>query len=169
MQHNYCGVFKNVRIRPLKKNDIEKLRVWRNDKRNSINLSKIPYITEAMQSEWYEKYLNRENEMVFAIEECVEFNRMVGSLSLYDIKKEECVFGKILIGDADTRGHGIGTNATKAALDVATKQLGISCVILYVYKENEAALSVYTHVGFKVIDEHCDSTGRTEYTMEYRR
>ena len=169
LKHNYCGTFKNVRIRPLEKDDIERLRVWRNDKDNSVHLSKLPYITEAMQLEWYEKYLNRNDEIVFAIEETVEFNRVVGSLSLYEIKEEECLFGKILIGDADTRGHGIGTNATIAAIEVAIEKLGIHRILLYVYKENESALGAYRHVGFKIIDEHCDSSGKVEYTMEYRR
>lgn len=169
MEHNYNETYNNVRIRPLKKDDIEKLRVWRNDKNNSIHLSNIPYITKEMQLKWFENYLVRENEIVFAVEEIEEFNRVVGSLSLYEIEDDKCLFGKILIGDAETRRHGIGTNATIAALKVATEQLGVSSVQLYVYKENEAALSVYRYVGFSLIDEHSDVNGKIEYIMEYRK
>ena len=56
MQHNYNESFKNIRIRPLEIDDIEKLRTWRNDKRNSLYLSRIPYITEKMQQEWFDNY-----------------------------------------------------------------------------------------------------------------
>ena len=31
MNHNYGALYGNVRLRPLEKNDIEKLRMWRNE------------------------------------------------------------------------------------------------------------------------------------------
>ena len=50
MNHKYSASLDNVRLRPLKKEDIEKLRIWRNDPDISRFLSPIPYITEIMQS-----------------------------------------------------------------------------------------------------------------------
>lgn len=169
MKHNIIFEYKNVRLRPLEKTDIEIIRIWRNNPNNSKYLKKIPFITPEMQIEWFNSVLNNPNEMFFAIEEIVEFKRIVGSLSLYDIKDKECLFGKILVGEADTRGHGIGTNATIAALEVATKHLGAQSIRLYVYKDNQVAFEVYRRAGFKVVDEHCDSMGKIEYTLEYRK
>ena len=169
MRHNFYIENKNVRLRPLDVKDIESLRKWRNSKVNATYLRQISYITMEMQTKWYEDYLHREDEIVFAIDETEIFNRLVGSLSLYEIKKDECVFGRILIGDLATRGHGIGTYATEAALKVATEQLGKTRVLLFVYKENRVAINLYTSVGFKVVDEHYADDGRNEYTMEYRK
>ena len=168
MKHDFCIENKNIRLRPLNKSDIESLRNWRNDKTNTTYLSQMPYITKEMQIKWYENYLLREDEIVFAIDETVEFNRLVGSLSLYEIRDEECVFGKILIGDSAVRGHGIGTHATEAAVKFAIEQLGKKRVLLYVYKDNKVAFNLYKNVGFEVADEHMLDNGDIEYTMEYR-
>ena len=59
MDHKYSASLDNVRLRPLKKEDIEKLRMWRNDPDISRFLSPIPYITENMQEKWFEKYLQQ--------------------------------------------------------------------------------------------------------------
>ncbi len=167
--HKYCKKNKNVFIRPLDKNDIESLRKWRNDKTNTIFLSSIPYITKEMQNNWYENYLHREDELIFAIEEMKLFNRIVGSLSLYNIENGKCTFGKLLIGDKATRKHGIGKLAMEAAIDVAINQLKVTIITLDVYKENDIAFNLYKNMGFSVINEHEDKFGRKEYTMEYRK
>lgn len=169
LKHNYYLENKNIRIRPLNRDDIETLRKWRNDEANTKFLSQIPYITEEMQIKWYENYLMKENEIVFAIDETMQFKRLVGSLSLYDIKDDECYFGKILIGDAETRGCGIGTNATEAVIQIAIEQLRKSRVLLFVYKDNKVAYNLYTNIGFKIIDEHCVDGDMIEYTMEYKK
>lgn len=169
LKHNYTYEKNNIKIRPLEFEDIEKLRIWRNDTSNTTYLRQIPHITKAMQIKWFENYLERVDEMSFAIEEASRFNRMVGSLSLYDIKEDECVFGKILIGDKEARGYNVGRNATEAAVDIAINSLGVSRVILYVYKDNEVACNLYQSVGFEIVDEHTTDFGLIEYTMEYRR
>lgn len=168
LNHDYYQENKNVRIRPLLRKDLESLRKWRNDKSNTTFLRTIPYITKEMQINWYDGYLLKNDELIFAIEEIDSFHKIVGSLSLYDIKEDECVFGKILIGDVEKRGQGIGRLAIEAAVDVAINQLGISRILLYVYKDNRIALNLYKKVGFEVLEEHPDIDGKIEYTMEYQ-
>ena len=96
MDHKYSAGLENVRLRPLRKEDIEKLRIWRNDPDISRFLSPIPYITENMQEKWFEKYLLDPDELIFAIEETDCLNRMVGSLSLYNFKDNEESFMKFV-------------------------------------------------------------------------
>lgn len=67
MIHNYSSSYKNVVLNPLKKEDIYKLREWRNNLDNCKYLSKLPYITVEMQEIWFEKYLNDENEIIFLL------------------------------------------------------------------------------------------------------
>lgn len=148
MYHSYSIRNKNVLLRPLEKNDIEKLREWRNDKNNSKFLRQIPYITEDAQKRWFEKYLENEDEICFAVEECEQLNRIVGSLSLYNFSGDTAEFGKILIGDEEAHGKKIGYNATIAALKIASDTLKLKKIVLEVYDDNIAAKKIYEKAGF---------------------
>ncbi len=148
MNHSYSIRNKNVILRALEKNDIEKLREWRNEKKNSKFLRQIPYITENAQKRWFENYLKNEDEICFAIEECEQLNRMVGSLSLYNFNGDTAEFGKILIGDKEAHGKRIGFNATYAALKIAFEVLKLKRVVLEVYEDNLAARTIYEQIGF---------------------
>lgn len=148
MEHSYSIKYKNVFLKPLCKNDIELLRTWRNDKYNTKFLRQIPYITREAQIMWFEKYLKNEDEICFAIEECQELNRLVGSLSLYNFNGDVAEFGKILIGDIEAHGRKIGYNATKAVLKIAFDVLNLKKVVLEVYENNLAAKKIYEKAGF---------------------
>ena len=166
MDHNYHIEYENITLRPLIKSDIENLRIWRNDPQNNQYLSKIPYITEEMQSAWFERYLRNDDEICFAIVEHEALNRMVGSLSLHEFAGESCFLGKILIGDSEAHGRRIGVNASIAATEIAFEQMGIKSINLHVFKDNFIALKVYKDAGFVVVDEHDSECGKKEYLMK---
>ena len=149
MNHSYSIRNKNVFLRALEKNDIEKLRKWRNDKKNSKFLRQIPYITKDAQKRWFEKYLKNEDEICFAVEECEQLNRIVGSLSLYNFSDDTAEFGKILIGDEEAHGKKVGYNATVAALRIAFDVLKLKKIVLEVYEDNFSARTIYEQAGFQ--------------------
>ena len=165
MKHDYKSKYKNVYLRPLSEQDIELLRNWRNNPDNTAYLSKIPYITEQMQKEWYMKYLDNEDEICLAIVEDKELHRVVGSLTLHDFSDESCELGHILIGDKEAHGKKVGVNASLAASQIAFKELGLNTIYLHVFTENIVAYRVYQQAGFKVSDIHTGLDGREEYTM----
>lgn len=169
MNHNYSIKYNNILLRPLLASDVELLRKWRNDEKNSVYLRSIPFITPDMQKKWYEDYLNRNNEVFFAIEAVDLQNRVVGSLSLYDIDSNTCMFGKLLVGDEEAHGKKIGVSATIAAIKIAFDILDLDKVYLYVYANNAPALKAYKEAGFKMIDSHKDCDGNEEYTMAIER
>ena len=133
MKHSYQIDYENVKLRPLIKDDIENLRIWRNNPKNTLYLSKIPFITEEMQAAWFERYLSNEDELCFAIVESRVLNRMVGSLSLHDFSEDSCFLGKILIGDDEAHGRKVGLNASIAATKIAFERLNMKSVILQVF------------------------------------
>lgn len=165
MRHNYKSYYNNVYLRPLSEQDIELLRNWRNNPDNSVFLSKIPYITEQMQKEWYMRYLDNEDEICLAIVEAKELYRVVGSLTLHGFTNESCELGHILIGDKEAHGKKVGVNASIAASQIAFNEKGFEKVYLHVFSANIAACKVYLQAGFKVTDIHLGSDGREEYTM----
>ena len=166
MDHKYSAGLENVRLRPLRKEDIEKVRIWRNDPDISRFLSPIPYITESMQEKWFEKYLLDPDEIIFAIEETDCLNRMVGSLSLYNFKDNEAEIGKIVVGDESAHGMGIGKKAFLAAMALAFERLKISIIKCSVHRENYSARHIYFSIGFQAVGEHDFINGGIEDELQ---
>lgn len=154
MKHNYCAEYKNVRIRPIKQEDIENLRNWRNNSDLSKYLQPINYITPEMQQEWYENYKNDNDIITFAIEETKELKRMVGSVSLYSFNGEKAKAGKIVIGDPEARGKGLAFLGELLALYLGFQKLGINYYETEVHKENASSQKLRTKLGFLFNGEH---------------
>lgn len=168
MKHEYGLKFQNVELKPLQYEDIELLRTWRNDSKNSRYLRKIPYITHEQEKRWFLSYLENQDELIFGIYETKNLNRLVGSVSLYNFQDGECELGKILIGDSLAHGHHIGLLAVRATLNIAFRQLLMKRVYLHVYRDNIAALRIYQQIGFSVFAAHIREK-MVEYSMEISR
>ncbi len=166
MKHDYKLEYKNVVLKPLSVEDIEYLRVWRNDESNCTFLRKIPHITSEMQVNWFNNYLMNEDEICFSIFENEELNRIVGSASLYNFTENSVEFGKILIGDNEAHGRSIGLNTLKVLADFVFKSLKKEKIILECHVDNIAALKVYQRAGFKIIGKHPFGNDGEEYDME---
>ena len=148
MKHNYSLKKENILLRPLRKDDIEMLRIWRNNPDNSKYLRQIGYIDKESQEKWFENYLNNNDEIAFAIEECNELNRIVGSCSLYNFNNSSAEFGKILIGDEEAHGKKVGLNAVKAAVEIGFNELKLNQITLEVNAKNKPAIKTYESAGF---------------------
>ena len=76
--------------------------------------------------------------------------RPLGTVSLFhmDYRNATADFG-ILIGEADARGQGYGTEATRLMLDYAFTALGLRTVGLTVAEWNVAGQRAYAKAGFK--------------------
>ena len=87
----------------------------------------------------------------FALYERVSW-RLIGFTALVHIDHVNRIaeFG-ILIGEADARGKGYGTEATALVLDHAFLALGLSNVLLRVFEYNLAGLRAYEKAGFRVM------------------
>lgn len=148
MIHNISFSLNNIVLRQIKENDIESLRVWRNDPNNSMYLRKINYITPEMQKQWYDNYLRNNKEIAFAIVETNQINDIVGSVSLYNFSDNKAEFGRILIGNKDAHGKKIGYTATIAVLKIAFDILELEEVVLECNNDNLRAIRVYEQAGF---------------------
>lgn len=168
MKHELYEEYKNIRIRPLCDEDLEFLRIWRNDSNNTKYLTHIPYITRDMQEKWFENSLIEPNEYIFAIDEIHELKKIVGSMSLYNITSKNAEFGKILIGDNAAHGKKIGLNSLKALLNICFNRLNLDFVYLHVYKDNKAAITIYQQAGFTIVDESNTIKGK-EYIMNINK
>lgn len=147
MKHDIVTDYQGIRLRPLRLEDIEKLREWRNDSLNSRYIRKIPYITSEAQKLWFSSEQVDPSSLTFAIEEDDE---LVGSVSLYDINELSAEFGRLMIGES--KGRGLGTKATHAILVIAFDILGLNVIRAEVSVGNIHALKIYVKAGFCIED-----------------
>lgn len=166
MRHNYYANYKNVRLRPLAWDDIEQLRIWRNDSSKTQYLRKLKMITPEMQAKWYENYLDNHDEVIFAIVETEELNRIVGSVALYNFNGSEAEVGKIQIGDEAAHGKGLGKLSLVMSMLIGFKKLGLSKIISAVHRDNIAAHKNDMQIGFRIVGNHIAPMGGIEDELE---
>jgi len=166
MKHNYSARFGNVLLRPLAEQDIENLRIWRNNFEQTRFLRPIGYISPEMQQQWFEKYLGNENEIAFAIVETKNLNRMVGSVALYDFNGATAEIGKIQIGDPEAHGCGIGRLSLVLAMWIGFKKLGLKKIIGSVHQQNISSHTNFTRIGFNIAGTHPSVVGGIEDEFE---
>lgn len=150
MIHNYSTKYKNIELKPLEKKDIFKLKDWRNDTKNSKYLSKLPHITDEMQIKWFNNYLKDDNEIIFSINEIIDLQRVVGSISVYNFDGNTCEVGKLMVGDNEAHNKKIGYNSMIALLNLIFDNMKYTTVYLYVFQNNIPALKIYKKIGFKI-------------------
>jgi RimJ/RimL family protein N-acetyltransferase len=100
------------------------------------------------EEKWWEGFLSRENDHIFAIE--AEDGTYIGNIGLHSIERENrrAMLG-IIIGDKTRWGKGYGTDAIQAMLGWAFGYLNLNRVYLTVYAYNERALRCYQKCGFQ--------------------
>jgi RimJ/RimL family protein N-acetyltransferase len=170
MDHDYTATHNNISARPLSRGDIEDLRHWRNDAQHVRYMRKIPHITAEMQSKWFEDYLSEPGIYTFAIDETLEFNRLVGSVSLYGFRASGPVMelGKIMI-DPAAGGKGIGSGAVALATHIGFERFGPESIDAYVNKENISSRKTFLKNGFEIVDERPDAEGRASHYLIVRK
>jgi RimJ/RimL family protein N-acetyltransferase len=77
-------------------------------------------------------------------------SRVVGHIELMsiDYEKRIAMLGRVLIGEADGRGKGLGKAMTAQVLDYGFNQLGLREIQLGVFDFNRAAIRCYEKLGF---------------------
>ena len=120
--------FNNVNIQPIRIEDIELMRKWRNNENDKGVFFNNKYITKEEQENWYEKYN-------------IDFENNIAE------------FGRLLIGNTIFRGKNIAFRATKLLCEYGFSKLNLNKIILEVYKKNINAFNLYKKIGFKVVKE----------------
>ena len=80
-----------------------------------------------------------------------ENDKHIGNVKLepIDYKEKTSYFG-MLIGEKEQWGKGLGTEATRLAVDYAFNVLHLKEIMLGVIAENKAAIRVYEKTGFQI-------------------
>lgn len=144
-------VGERIALGPLARDLLPDYQRWLNDFAMLAMLDRrFRPITADWIERWYERHASGvPDSMVFTIWE-VDAWRPIGNAALQDIdlRNRTAEFG-LFIGEADRRGQGFGTEATRLLLNFAFQVLGLHSVMLRVFAYNPAARRCYERVGFR--------------------
>lgn len=154
-----------VSLRPITEADTENIVRWRNADCVTEHFIFREPVTEQMHRQWFQEKVLTGTVCQFIIRVGAEKHE-IGSVYFRDIDEvqKKAEFG-IFIGTPELLGRGIGSRATKLALDYAFSELRLDKVYLRVLAENQRAICCYKAVGF-LEDKNADETvlidGKTE-------
>jgi RimJ/RimL family protein N-acetyltransferase len=127
---------------------------WFNDPEVRMGLAHRGIVNADAEEKWYEDVMEaarvpRPTSVQLAIHD-VEDGALVGTCGLEQI---DYAYGRAEFGIfvGQRRGKGIGTDATRLALDWAFYMIGLHNVMLEVYSWNEQAQRAYQRAGFREI------------------
>src|SRR4051812_41190534 len=143
--------FPDMRLRMIDVGDIEELREWKNANKNSFFLQQE--ITPEQQGEWYAKFRDREDDLMFVVEQLVnEQWEKIGCMGFRLLPDEGCVDGYNII-----RSRKIGnasfsmTDAFRTMLAYADSQYPDIPLQVKVLSGNPA-IAWYEQNGFATVE-----------------
>jgi RimJ/RimL family protein N-acetyltransferase len=145
-----------VSLRPITKEDIEQIRIWRNKSRQWFVYKKE--ISPEQQLAWWETYSKSTNDQMFVI----ETDKPIGAVALYNIEADRAEFGRLMIGEDGYAKKGYAVAATQLLLEYGFKKMALTEIFLEVFKDNRAARKVYEKAGFKYSGEKGDMVMMTK-------
>ncbi len=168
MIHDLRAEYMGRYLRPLRRDDIEDLRIWRNESSLNRYLRATGQISPRMQEAWYEGMLADPDQVFFAIGHGE--HPMVGALSLYNFAENSCQIGRIIIGEASERGKGLGRLSFLMAMAAGIRYFDRERFRLFVHPDNKSARAMYQRIGFSDTGiTRPFGDGGVEYEMEIDR
>lgn len=142
---------KKIRLRPLKREDIDTTFTWRHDPELRMLAQFHSYpITYELEKEWIEAILNdRTNRNVYFAIETIDQSKLIGYFQLKNIDWiSKVAWLGVVIGEKSSRGLGFGKESLEMGLKYASNYLNLRKISLEVIVENKAAIHLYEKIGF---------------------
>jgi RimJ/RimL family protein N-acetyltransferase len=143
-------VGERVALGPLRRELVPLYLRWRNDFEVQRTFGDVPVpVTLEQRTAWFEDAGSAGDAHWFTIY-AIEGWQPIGTTDLFEIdyRLRTARFG-MLIGEADARGQGYGTETTRLMLDYAFTALGMHNVMLNVSDYNLAGRRAYEKAGFR--------------------
>jgi RimJ/RimL family protein N-acetyltransferase len=140
-----------IRLRLLEERDLSRTLTWRNQDHVRRWFFASDRLTPEQHAGWFARYMERDDDFVFIIEDTHGGVRPIGQAAIYNIDwlRRTAEFGRLMIGEADAAGRGLARAATAALVDLARDQLGLCDLYLEVIPSNFRAIRVYESCGFE--------------------
>jgi RimJ/RimL family protein N-acetyltransferase len=140
-----------VYLRPLERSDLnERYLGWMNDPEVTKYLESGTFPSTILDLEaFYAGVTGSKQQVIFAIVDTIS-DQHIGNIKLGPIHwiHRSATLG-ILIGDKTCWGRGIGSEATRLAVEYGFERLNLRRIDLGVFADHESAVRCYEQVGFK--------------------
>jgi len=141
----------HVMLREYRQQDFEHIRKWVNDRSSTEFLSAIFWFpqTEADTTDFLNRALRAAPNAAYFVIADVNDESYIGQMDIFEInwKIRKGKLGTV-IGNAQARGKGYGTEALMLLQDYAFGVLGLERLELEVYADNTRAVRCYEKAGF---------------------
>jgi diamine N-acetyltransferase len=140
-----------VRLRPIERDDLPRYVAWFGDPEVRRHLDLYLPFSLAQEERWFESLqesLDKQEAVLLAIETSEGVH--IGNLGLVTInwKDRNAELG-ITIGDKSYWDRGYGSDAIRAMLEIAFRQMNLHRVFLRVHEDNLRGIRCYEKVGFQ--------------------
>lgn len=142
-------VGERIALGPLADDHVSLYHRWRNDfwVQRTYGGALLPKTLETQET-WYEREAQTENAIWFTIYE-LESGRPIGLTDFFNLEQDHhLAWWGMMIGEADCRGKGYGTETARLMLDYGFTALNLHTVVLTVDEFNTAARRAYSRAGF---------------------
>ena len=137
-----------IELTPFTSNDFERLIAWIDNKELLITIGGN-YFSYPLTAEQLEKYLNDEKSHSFNILDTSK-NKIIGHAELINSGNKNFKIDKLIVGDKQNRGKGIGEKVMHKLVEFAFTKLQAEAVELNVFDWNKSAIRCYEKTGFIV-------------------
>ena len=144
-----------IRLRLLDESDLPMTLAWRNQDHIRKWFIHSDVITQEQHRNWFARYRECDNDLLFIIEEVRTLHKPIGQTSLYhlDWEKGKGEYGRLLIGERAALHKGLAKQATTLLLNYAFAKLRMKEIELIVVNNNIAAIALYQSCGFKEVED----------------
>jgi diamine N-acetyltransferase len=160
MTEDFVLIGMRAALGPLQRDHLPALARWINDPEVRRGIAYRGIANEDAEVKWYEEMTEagrapRPTAVAFAVHDAADAE-LVGVCDLFGIDHH---FSRAELGIflGRRRGTGIGTDATRLALDWAFNMLGLRNVMLEAFDFNDQARRAYERAGFRVIGRRRDA------------
>lgn len=150
---------KNVYLRPLRSEDIPKLKHWRSD----FSLKRLTGMGPFLPSLLEDINIKSHSEFIQFGIAFIETDELIGVISLNQIMWSNRVANlSVFIGDEKYNGKGLGSEAITLFIDYSFRELNLYRLQLVVVDYNKRAIACYEKLGFQ-LEGRLRSYGERDY------
>jgi RimJ/RimL family protein N-acetyltransferase len=145
-----------IRLRPICPDDLTITFEWRNKPETRCWFFNSKILSKEQHYNFFEKYVEKNDDIIYIIELIGEPYVPIGQLSLYNIDwNNHCAeFGRLLIGEDCVKGKGYANEATHLLLDFASSNLGIVCFYAKILVDNLRSINLCEKNGFVIVTQN---------------
>ena len=141
--------YRMIKLVPFEENDFEKLISWIDSEELLVQFAGAVVFKYPLTKEQLAIYNSDDKRLAFKVVE-IETRKTIGHAEIYLVNPEIVRLCRILIGDKEYRGKGIGQQIIQQLRDYSFDKFNAGIVELNVYDWNISAIKCYEKVGFKI-------------------